>query len=168
MKKNDELALTELQKILLARCNNITVSARTITEFSIERVLTFSCSQKNAFLFRTRSSSPEISAFPQRSFSCSICVPVTHSVLGYFCPVLYCTCSVEVSWCTPFAESFRGHFFPWLRDFGPCKGWLFCSVTFLVNYCRQSCTCIQFPRLHCTNLQHRPYHNKFSLVKNFF
>ena len=42
MKKNDELASIELQRILLARCNNITVSARTITEFSMKRVLVFS------------------------------------------------------------------------------------------------------------------------------
>ena len=60
-------------------------------------------SQWNAFLFRTRSSWPEIwhsfsvpLAFPSRSFCVpaafylrSICVPITRSLLGYFCPVLY-------------------------------------------------------------------------------
>ena len=74
MKGNNELSLVELQRILLARCNfSLCVSHK----FSMERVL--------AFLFRARSSSTEILAFPQHS----ICVPVMRSLLGYFRPVLY-------------------------------------------------------------------------------
>ena len=84
MKENDELSLVELQRILLACCN-FTVSAGTISS----QWNAFSHSQKNVFLFRARSSSTEILAFPQRSISRSICVPVARSLLGYFCPVLY-------------------------------------------------------------------------------
>ena len=97
MKKNDELASTELQRILLARCNNITVSARTITQFSMERILAFSMERVIAFsiehvlvqnaLQLTRNFGVPV-AFPQRSILRSIRVPVTRSVLGYFCPVL--------------------------------------------------------------------------------
>ena len=95
--KNYELASTELQRILLARCNNITVSARTITEFSMERVLVFSTERGLAFLIErvlvqnapqlTRNLSVPLT-FPQHSISRSICVSVTRSVLGYFCLVL--------------------------------------------------------------------------------
>ena len=85
MKKNEELSLVELQRILLARCNNI-VSARAITEFSMGRVLAFSKERVLAqnTLQLTRNFGVPL-AFLQRS----ICVPVTHSLLGYFCPVLY-------------------------------------------------------------------------------
>ena len=50
--------------------------------FSIERVLV-----RNALQLHRNFGVPL--AFPQRS----ICVPVTRSLLGYFCPVLYFTCS---------------------------------------------------------------------------
>ena len=83
MKKNVELSSVELQRILLACCN-ITVSMRAISS----QWNALSRSQWNAFLSGTRSNSTEILAFPQRSISRSICVPVTRSLLGYFCPVL--------------------------------------------------------------------------------
>ena len=87
MKKNVELSSVELQRILLACCN-ITVSMRAISS----QWNALSRSQWNAFLSGTRSNSTEILAFPQRSISRSIYVPVTRSLLGYFCPVLYfCT-----------------------------------------------------------------------------
>ena len=86
MKKNDELASIDLQIILLARCNNITVSGRTITELSMERVLAFSieCVLDQNVLQLTRNFGVPL-AFVQHS----ICVPITRSVLGYFCRVLY-------------------------------------------------------------------------------
>ena len=94
MKKNRELSSLELQIILLAHCN-ITVSARTISSqwnalaFSVERVLAFSMERilvQNVFQFTRNFGVPL--AFLQRSISRSICVPVTRSLLGYFCPVL--------------------------------------------------------------------------------
>ena len=88
MKKNDELSSVELQRILLA-CYNITVSMRVISS----QWNALSRSQWNAFLFGTHSNSTEILAFPQRSISHSIRVPVTRSLLGYFRPVLYLKCN---------------------------------------------------------------------------
>ena len=95
MKKNSELSSVKLQIILLAHCN-ITVSARTISSqwnaltFSTEHVIAFSMERilvQNAFQLTRNFGVPL--AFLQRSISCSICVPVTRSLLGYFCLVLY-------------------------------------------------------------------------------
>ena len=99
MKKINELSSVELQRILLACCN-ITVSARTISSqwnvLSRSQWNALSRSQWNALLrspenvfsFRMRSFGVPL-AFLQRSSSRSICVLVTRSLLGYFCPVLY-------------------------------------------------------------------------------
>ena len=126
MKKNDELASTELQRILLARCNNITVSARTITQFSMERILAFSMERVIAFsiervlvqnaLQLTRNFGVPL-AFPQRSISRSICVPVTRSVLGYFCPVLY------VIKFTVGSTNFSKNVTLWIKDISTCHGY---------------------------------------------
>ena len=94
MKKNSKLSSVELQIILLAHCN-ITVSAHTISSqwnalaFSTERIIVFSMERilvQNAFQLTRNFGVPL--AFLQRSISRSICIPVTHSLLGYFCPVL--------------------------------------------------------------------------------
>ena len=53
-----------------------------VIAFSIERVLV-----RNALQLHRNFGVPL--AFPQRSISRSICIPVTRSLLGYFCPVLY-------------------------------------------------------------------------------
>ena len=53
-----------------------------VIAFSIERILV-----RNALQLHRNFGVPL--AFPQRSISRSICVPVTRSLLGYFCPVLY-------------------------------------------------------------------------------
>ena len=90
MKKNDQLSSVELQRILLARCNNITVSARTIhCKFSMEHIFVFLIEgilNQNT-LQPTRNFGVPL-AFPQRFILHSIWVPVTHSLLRYFCPVL--------------------------------------------------------------------------------
>ena len=77
MKNNDELSSVELQIILLAHCS-ITVSAHTISSqwnmLSIEHVLVQNVLQLT------------------RNFSIPLAFPVlvTRSLLGYFCPALYC------------------------------------------------------------------------------
>ena len=81
IKENDELSWVELQRILLARCN-FAVSAQTISsQWNLNR-------RHSRILKRTRSCSERVPP-PQRSISRSICVPVTHFLLGYFCLVLY-------------------------------------------------------------------------------
>ena len=103
MKKTSELSSVELQIILLAHCN-ITVSARTISSqwnalaFSTERVIAFSMERilvQNAFQLTRNFGVPL--AFLQHSISRSICVPVTRSLLGYFCLVLYTTWSLAIN-----------------------------------------------------------------------
>ena len=57
-----------------------------VLAFSVERIVAFSIERvlvQNALLLTRHFGVPL--AFPLRS----ICIPVTHSVLGYFCPVLY-------------------------------------------------------------------------------
>ena len=61
-----------------------------VIAFSMERVIAFSIERvlvRNALQLHRNFGVPL--AFPQRSISRSICVPVTRSLLGYFCPVLY-------------------------------------------------------------------------------
>ena len=92
------------KNLMLACCNNITVTARNLTEFSMEHVLAFSMERVLAFsiecvlvqnaLQLTRNFGIPL-AFPQSSILRSVCVPVTHSVLGYFCPVLYIKISTQ-------------------------------------------------------------------------
>ena len=61
-----------------------------VIAFSMERVIAFSVERvlvQNALQLHRNFGFPL--AFPQRSISRAICVPVTRSLLGYFCPVLY-------------------------------------------------------------------------------
>ena len=91
MKKNDELSSVELQRILLACCN---ISLYASHKFSMERVIAFSMERVIAFstervLVGNVLQLQRNFGVPQGSISRSICVPVTRSLLGYFCPVLY-------------------------------------------------------------------------------
>ena len=117
-KKNDELLLEELQRISLACCNislyaSHKFSMGSIIAFSMERIFAFSIERilvRNSLQLHRNFGVPL--AFPKCSISRSICVPVTRSLLGYFCPVLYAPSSSTSEEKNIFNRRWVFYFFP--------------------------------------------------------